>query len=59
MDTPAWRITVFGNLRVTVTVPTEVKAWKFGNVELNWPKLFQAFFVKVTLVIFTLAGLNY
>ena len=21
-----------------------------GNVELNWPKLFQAFFVKVTLM---------
>ena len=22
----------------------------FGNVELNWPKLFHAFFVKVTLI---------
>ena len=39
-----------GNLRVTVS--TEVKAWKFGNVELNWPKLFQAFFVKVTLIFY-------
>ena len=24
----------------------------FGNVELNWPKLFQAFFVKVTLIFY-------
>ena len=23
-----------------------------GNVELNWPKLFQAFFVKVTLIFY-------